>query len=418
MVTISTKNPNATMAEDFGLRYWPSFMTAKVRSTCEPLHIPIGTQLNTNNTALTYTLTDVWQDYADGARNKSSSLLYQDNLLEKCSISNIDIDFDSQDRSTTQLAWSWWGAKVSVYTTCSINNSNGAPNGDTKLNLTMLYDHVPDKVRYGYRAAYESGMFLTRNAKTQASLYWSESLMSMSWATACHDLHTISTNATNDRIVHKGIVNFSSRPGGTTTSITDLDFFDVSYQFFELNWGPSPRYIHSPNRPFDIGSLNTEQQYPDIWIKTDVLAKAAYSTVLTDLGQVNAAYILLRDPAQLEHFTANFSDWSDHMVDARPGPTSQDYFSFGGSTGPLEIRPSVFVRDYLCQIPQRKSVPNLIVSVLVADLAFLKAVWQLYKLGVNRLLKTRVTDSQWCEGCRPSPEAVLLRSRSSEEDNG
>jgi hypothetical protein len=415
LVVQSTKDPNATLSENTWLEYWPSFMTTKVRATCQPFHIPVGTQLFTNNTALTYTLTDVWRDH-DGERNISSSLPYQNNLLEDCSITTIDIDFDSQDRSAVQLSHSLWGAKVSVFITCRINN-NDAPNGPTKLNLTMLYNYVPNTVRYGDQEAFLGSMFISRNKKTQASLYWGESLMSMSWATACRELQDIGVNITT-KTVNKGTVNFRSRPEEATTSIAALDFFEVNYQFIELNWGSAPQFVLPPQgRPFDIGSLDALQEYPNIWIKTDVLAKGAYSTVLTDLGQLNAPHNLLRDPAQLEHFTANFSDWFTHIANAIPGPAVQDYDSLGGSTGPLEIRPSVFVLDYLCQVPRRKAVPNLIISVLVADLVFLQAVWQLYKLAVDRFLKKRMPESQWCEGCKDSSEVIPLGSRLSEDDS-
>jgi hypothetical protein len=417
LVVQSTKDPNATLSENTWLNQWPSFMTTKIRSTCQSSYIPVGTQLFTNNTALTYTLTEVWQDRPDGKRNISSSLPYQNNLLEDCSISTIDIDFDSQDRSAVQLSHSLWGAKVSVFTTCSISNT---PDGPMKLSLTMLYNYVPSTVRYTDQKDFLGSMFISRDKDTQASLYWGESLLSMSWATACRELQNIGDKkikTERTETVNKGTVNFRSRPESTATSITALDFFDINYQFLELNWGSAPDFVLPPDRPFDVGSLAAREQYPNIWIKTDVLAKAAYSTVLTDLGQVNATHNLLQDPAQLGNFTANFSDWYANIANAIPGPAIQDYASIGGNTGPLGIKPSVFVLDYLCQVPRRKAIPNLIISVLVADLVFLQAVWQLYKLAVDSLLKKKIPDSQWCEGCRDSPEVIPLGSRSSEDDS-
>lgn len=417
LVVQSTKDPNATLAENTWLKQWPSFMTTKIRSTCQSAYIPVGTQLFTNNTALTYTLTDVWQQRADGKRNISSSLPYQNNLLEDCSISTIDIDFDSQDRSAVQLSHSLWGAKVSVFTTCSINNT---PDGPMKLSLTMLYNYVPSTVRYTDQKSFLGSMFISRDKDTQASLYWGESLLSMSWATACRELQDIGekgikTDYTDT--VNKGTVNFRSRPEDAATSITALDFFEINYQFLELNWGSAPDFVVPPKEAFNVGSLAARKEYPNIWIKADVLAKAAYSTVLTDLGQVNATHNLLQDPAQLEHFTANFSNWYDHIANAIPGPVIKDYASIGGNTGPLKVRPSVFVLDYLCQIPRRKPMANLIVSVLVADLVFLQAVWQLYKLAVDSFLKKKIPDSQYCEGCGDSPEAIPLGSRSSDDDS-
>jgi hypothetical protein len=147
-----------------------------------------------------------------------------------------------------------------------------------------------------------------------------------------------------------------------------------------------------------------------------VLAKAAYSTVLTDLGQTKAPHNLLIDADQLQHFTANFSHWWQHIINPVPGPATKDYATLKDSTGPFGVKPSVFVRDYLCQVPRRKALPNLIVSVLVADLVFLQATWQIYKLAVEYFFVKRIPRSQWCEGCKASAETFPLTQTTSRED--
>jgi len=365
----------------------------------------------TNNTALTYTLTAVWHDRPDGSQNISSSLIYQNNVLRDCTIYGIDMNFESQDRAAVQLSYSEWGVRVSAYATCSIDNT---PEGPTKFSLTMDYNYVPSTVQYGDQAGYLGSVFLSRNASTQASLYWGESLLSMTWAAACRKLQDIGQVNTS-AMVTKGTLNYRPRPG-VAVGITDLAFFDLDYQFIRIRPGSANGFLVPPDgSPADIGRLDAGEVFPNIWITADTLAKAAYSAVLTDLGQTNASHNLLVDPEQLEHFTANFSYWNEHIANARPGPLVQNYTILGDTTGPLAVTPSVFVRDYICQVPRRKAWANLIVSVLVADLVFLQAIWQLYKFAVDYFLVKKIPDGQRCEGCRKISEAIPLTERISED---
>lgn len=415
LIVHSTTDPNATLSEGTWLKHWPSFVTTKVRSTCQSYSIPVKTQIFTNNTALTYTLTDVWRESPDGTRKISSSLTYQNNLLESCAISSIDMDFDSQDRSAVQLSYSAWGAKVSVFATCSINNHAEGP---TKFNLTMLYNYVPNTVRYGEQLEFIGSMFLSRNETTKSSLYWGESLLSMSWATTCRQLQDIRNSSDTSLMLDKGTVNFRPRLD-RVSDITDTAFFNLEYQFIKLHWENAPSFQLPPGNPpydLDTGGLAAAQEHPNIWANVDVLAKAAYSTVLTDLGQVDAPHNLLNNPSQLAHFTANFSTWRKHIANAQPGPMVTSYDTAKGSTGALEVKPSVFVLDYVCQVPRRKAMGNLIVSVLVADLVFLQAVWSLYKIAVDYVLGKKVPDSHWCDGCRNRQEAIPLHGAESDDD--
>jgi hypothetical protein len=410
LVVLSTNDPNTTLAQNTWLKHWPSFVTSKTRATCQPLAIPVKTELFTNNTALTYTLMAVWHDTPGDGQNISSSLIYQNNVLEGCSVHGIDINYESQDRAAVQLSYSEWGARVSAYTTCSILT----PEGTTRFNLTMDYNYVPQTVRYGSQAGYLGGVFLSQNSTAQASLYWGESLLSMTWAAACRKLQDIGYDITSE-MVTKGTLNFRPRQG-VTAGITDLAFFGLDYQFIRTGSGLRNEFFLPPadNRdPTDIGRLDAGDVFPNIWNLSDTLAKAAYSAVLTDLGQIDAPHNLLVHPDQLQQFTANFSYWNGHIANAKPGPLTQDYATLKDSTGPLAVSHSVFVRDYICQVPRQKAWPNLIISILVADLVFLQATWQLYKLAIDYFFVKKIPDGQSCEGCIKSPEAIPLTERNS-----
>jgi hypothetical protein len=413
LVVLSTHDPNTTLDQNTWLKHWPSFVTSKIRPTCQPFTIPVQTQVFTNNTALTYTLTDIWQDNPDGSRNASSSLLYQNNLIENCSVQTIDMVFESEGRSAIQLSFSEWGLTVSLYATCSIMNTSHGP---TRFNLTMAFDYVPDTAQYGAQNQtndYLDRAFLSRKTM-QASLFWGKSLLSMTWAVACRRLQDIGRTNTSE-MVTKGTLNYRPRLG-VTAGITDLSFFELDYQFIKIRPGSGNEFVLPPHgSPADIGGLDAEEAFPNIWTIADTLAKAAYSTVLTDLGQTGAPHNLLVHSDQVQHFTANFSYWNDHTANARPGPLLEDYATLKDSTGPLGVNPSVFVMDYICQVPRQKAWANLIISVLIADLVFLQATWKLYKLAIDYFFATKIPNGQMCEGCGKSSDAIPLMEGHSED---
>lgn len=68
----------------------------------------------TNQTALTYTLTAVWT-VADGlSQDVLPALTYLNNPIQDCQINSIQIELESEDRSTTQYGWTAWGETLQV----------------------------------------------------------------------------------------------------------------------------------------------------------------------------------------------------------------------------------------------------------------------------------------------------------------
>lgn len=93
-------------------------------------------------------------------------------------------------------------------------------------------------------------------------------------------------------------------------------------------------------------------------------------------------------------------------LDPIAGP-AKDAFSTLNSTGPLGIHPSVLAATYLCEVPRQKLMGTLIVSVLVADLVFLQALWIALKLVVVGYLKRKEMQANLCEGCLQQKELLL-----------
>lgn len=73
------------------------------------------TEIFTNQTGLTYTLTNVWQRRDDGSLGAPlSSLTYLNNPIQSCEIDVIQVDLESEDRSGSQYAFTMWGQNVLV----------------------------------------------------------------------------------------------------------------------------------------------------------------------------------------------------------------------------------------------------------------------------------------------------------------
>ena len=68
----------------------------------------------TNQSALPHTLWNVWTTTDKGDANVLPALTYLNNPLQRCQIINVNIDFESEDRTTTQYAWNGWGVTLQV----------------------------------------------------------------------------------------------------------------------------------------------------------------------------------------------------------------------------------------------------------------------------------------------------------------
>ena len=401
LVVVESSNPNATVQSRVWMRNWPSFLTNRVQPTCESVNLPIGSNFFTNQTALRYTLTDVWQPQAGGAGagyGIAPSLSYYNNVIENCSVNSVEIDLSALDRSASQLAYSEWGAVVRSYATCTIL----AESGTTNFNLTQEYDYVPSDLSFSQLYTFLGTNFLARNKTDRASLYWGESIMSMYWAYTTRQMQDIRVNQTSNGLpgIRKGTLYFYKNDDRSVTNMTDPNFFEVDFRFivdqglgdfsiiYPATFGQYEDYTN-------IANLMTAESYPNIWQSADTLAKASYSTVLADLGSAASSNILI-DSDYLSYFTSNFSEARHNIANAYPGPSTTSYGTAG--SGPLGTTPSVISTKYLCQVPQRKSSGNLFVGVLVADLVFLQALWFLFKLAFDIFYLRGRPATNYCDG--------------------
>lgn len=213
-------NPNATIVNGIWYNRWPSYLTQSVRPTCEPANIPVNTQISTNNTALSYTISSVFNG-SDSSSSAAPSLTYLNNVIDSCKVTEIFLQFDgTTDQPWRVFAASNWNVQVNAFVTCGI----WTPNGYTKVNLTALYNPITNT---GV-AVPGSSVFISRDNSTTSTFFWAEALLSGYWADVTGN-KTYSTFSRRDLQIVKGVAWLYANKA--VTDINSLSFFNLAYNF-------------------------------------------------------------------------------------------------------------------------------------------------------------------------------------------
>lgn len=400
LINENTNNPNGTEGAHGWMQHLPSYLTTNSKGICQPVTLPVGSTVFTNNSALTYTLQSAWQHGPNNTKLFAPSLPYKNNILEDCSVTGLQMGISNSDTlQENQIAFVDWGLAVNTYITCSFHG----PHGKQMFDLTQQYNYVPETVPLAEVRSFLKTNFIARDSDAKASLWWGETLLSLAWDFLTFRMKTLALDqwAHDQTAISKVNLQYTPRPPPYEQSdIADLSFFRVRWQF---SWTPDspneqpPAYWPVINESTtDAAWLMENNVYPNIWHLSDRLAKSAWSTVLTDLGQVSAKPNILTDAALLADWTAPLSyiEVGVNVINPIPGPATQPYGTRGYDTGPLGVTPSTISAEYLCQVPKRKAIGNLIITIVVADLVLLQTVWQLYKLIVDTVFLNTDYDQQ------------------------
>ncbi|KAH6957367.1 hypothetical protein DER45DRAFT_470875, partial [Fusarium avenaceum] len=228
------------------------------------------------------------------------------------------------------------GAVLRSYITCQIDT----PVGGVFFDLTQTYDYVPTGISFDKLHTFLGSGFLSRSQTTQASLWWAESLMSTYWSITTlmlKDPGSEFSNGKDTAELSKGTISFTANK--TYSDIQDPIFFKLDYRFVGTTIDGVYCCPDIPG-PLTAEKLNKTNERPMIWIEADTLAKAAYSTILVDLGQRKPESNILTDTKLLTDFTSSLTGLKS-AVNLFPGPANDSYAVLGKSTGPLGIKPSV-----------------------------------------------------------------------------
>lgn len=177
--TVLTADPNATVASFDWLDKWPSYFTTQIQPKCQTQSFQVNSEIFTNQTALMYTVTDIWNATDPNAKVRTPSFIYLNQPLQSCSVDTIQVDFAAEDRTAAQYAWSQWGQTVTAFVSCTVQQSGTV----WVFNMTSQYDFVPTSAGMpvlpgsDYYEPNQTFSFLSTDAQSKASLWWGESLL-------------------------------------------------------------------------------------------------------------------------------------------------------------------------------------------------------------------------------------------------
>ncbi|KAF2483045.1 hypothetical protein BDY17DRAFT_310121 [Neohortaea acidophila] len=393
LVVQYSNDPNSTIREGIWFNHWPSYLTSSVRPTCQPANLPVNSLVFTNQSGLAWTITSIYQN--DESTVALPSLPYMNNIISGCVIPMVQMELDgSQDQDVSNLEHTQWNVQVRAFITCHIYG----PIGPMMFNATALYDGIAPYTIPG------STVFVARDPIARSAMFWAESLLSAYWTQLSTTTWTVAEAM--KPTISKGVVTLT--PSGNN-NITSLDFFEMTYYFLTPSASSGMYFGGASDPPQTLGHMiqlgDSAQAKPPIWQPVDSLAKSMYSAVLADLGQTFAPpeSNILSTAERLQSFTADFheieqnstvyffSQLESESYDARQaGPNP---------TGPLDLTASVIATNYLCQVPQRKPLGDIVIAVLLADLVLLQAAWKLYTFAVRSALFQKHPSAKRCLGC-------------------
>ena len=367
-----------------------------VEASCQSQNVGLNTQLFTTQLGFTYGLSNVWSYASDGSTIIHPSLTYLNNTLENCSVNNIFIDLVNTNTFGNNAGWSWQTSTTSAVATCS------AYNGESRsfFNMTAQYQ-IASSIDSGHSNGITNGValgnigFLNLDQKSKACLWWGHELLVM-WFWNMID--TLATYADNNVTDANTITNarLSMAPSGHT-NITSLDFFNITGWFYMGNGDLHALQVN--------GKATSHKIHPilagvDVGLQVHHFATVFYSTILSDLGQPNGPNILT-DFGLIQQYVLEGYD-----VRALPGfnaanTTAQQAFDQAKArAGPLSISPSTFNSQYICQVPRRRKAGPVLIAVLVADIVFLQALFNILTLTTTWFLARTDKQSNYCEGCK------------------
>ncbi|KAK6953261.1 hypothetical protein Daesc_005562 [Daldinia eschscholtzii] len=309
------------------------------------------------------------------------------------------------------------GGTVTITTECYIDEGSLNRQYSEILNT---HDALP-------RPNTAQSMFLTLNKIESPSIYWGYSILGMYWRTVMQTFYDENMLRTPPPFL-KAVVGLERNTALTGTmeeQVSNVEFLKVGSCFFiPLN---STGVAFTKNRYCNTTSITELAESPDhpatferpmpaIWRAIAVLGKAAWFTTMADLGQDSDSMLnMLARPELLENLTPDmaranhtlkkkFRYGVDCYGDLLIYQHGFDKTQFPGVE--LRVDQSVIAANYLCQVPQLKSPGNLIISVLVADLVLLQAIWKIFVLLVDRFCIKSTEEARYSASCTPAIEVT------------
>ncbi|KAK7920105.1 hypothetical protein PG985_008127 [Apiospora marii] len=425
LVPTSSNNPNGTVDDPsrYGGIQWPSYLVGNTQATCAPVTLPLNTFLYTQNHAIAYTLKSVWREKDDGTRVDLGSLVYHNNTLERCNVTEVNVDvlgrYTQSPRNTGTT-----GATVLAHAlvSCTVDI-------DTSLTESALGPTYVE-MRGTYEAAVYPNIktFLSRNKTRSPSLYWGESILrtyaALTAKTYILDVYDSNLDRAEQRRYNAAII-LERRAEGTGSDTYEETMSD---DFFKVDCFTEGNICDNHSIPSLAAHEKTGggHPYPNIWKHVNLLGKGMWHTVLADLGhsESNVPNMLTR-PDLLANLTGGLAsdvNWYNTQIMPKTLNISNQLDNDLASTAfdpgdkaqaNLGATPAFFSTNYICQVPSTKPAGTLFFSILVADLVLLQAVWLIFRFIVDMVAQRKDPSLRHCAGCNQDIELADVSKSSS-----
>ncbi|KAK8043403.1 hypothetical protein PG993_005833 [Apiospora rasikravindrae] len=426
LVATSSNDPNGTVLDPShgGIR-WPSYLVGDTRATCAPVTLPLNTRLFTQNNAIAYTLESVWRRKDDGTRVDLGSLIYHNNELKRCSVTEVIIDvlgrFTQSPRNTGSPGA---GVMVHALANCAVEIDTSTSKAESALGPTYV------EIRGTYEAVAFPGVktFLSRNKTTSLSLYWGESIL-RTYSALTAKTYMLSALDADEKLAkqrrYNAAIMLQRRANGT-----DSDTYEETMRndFFAVRCFVEGNFCGANDIPSLAAPEKNKftQPYPKIWNRVNLLGKGMWHTVLADLGRDESSVpSMLTHPELLANLTGGLASEVEWYKNTNM-PKGMEIYSLldnqlalkafdpkDNQQASLGATLAYFSTNYICQDPRPKAACTLFFSILVADLVLLQAVWFIFRFIVDTVAQRKDPSLRHCVGCHQNMELADLGKSSS-----
>ena len=391
MISTTTNDLNATLAQTTWFHTWPSFFSGSTQPKCDPSLISSGSAVATNKTMSPFTYKVAFLAQDEILRSSISSMPYSQNPLQHCQVAGLTIDIAQNRNQASGLGvWSVI-SRLSARCVIDIPDYPLHVNFDTVHNPGAVCGFSPSPVvPFDNNMDWATTLLIGAYQQVRANLttYWSNGVQGLGPG--------FGSNA-SIYLFYKGYRNQSTRDP------LFLDFFDVYCG--TLDSDPIPSSITSfipcgvngsdfaDRSSFEMWSQSNSSTIAKLAGALDVLGKMLWYTTLTDLGQDISSNILTN-----KTLSDRFATLAPVSITRENG--SHYHFTAFNESPSRTVTPSVISSIYVCQVPKIKSAGTLLLSVLIADLVFLQALWKLFTLLVDYGMIRRQPEMRMCDGCQ------------------
>ncbi|GIZ46228.1 hypothetical protein CKM354_000936200 [Cercospora kikuchii] len=396
--SVYTTNPNET--ESNSSKRWfqrqPFSWLNSMETKCQPALLTVGTRYLTTNRGFVYTLDSLRNgNYSAANYEVLSSTSYKNVTLRDCEVTEISINLARRDNSRqAKNFWSWGATNAQAAVSCSIESGEGVVDASFALELPPARD-----------ARRITDGFLTQNTTGNVNM-WYGIQIAMSW---------YGQIATGMAYSVPGTSNTESWGAGVVTLTRNLEETDYKKMtFFDADVGIS---TDQGGLSFmNPGSDNTNKtmqdwleqwttgggnyQLPNISTSIDAFGKTFYSLLLSDFGAGNDTNALLMAEG-IDYLQSIVDSDLDAASDGQnKGTVAQRYDPNDQLASATRATGTTLFAQYLCSVPKSKGGWSIFFGVLLADIVFLSACWNLFVwISTTYVIPRLDSRMRYCEGC-------------------